>query len=282
MAVQPTHTNSYERVGNHDEDADATPLLIEIDEPPTTKFRGAASRTLGLAAGVIAIGVVALTGVAKTSSVSNSLSFFSTNWYYDDDKYDATSPWQASVYNCSDYDDDDYYTADLCESYDEITCYDYAAGYTPCTSSYWCSTLCGDSCAEGGGALCYYEKISDLRSTCDEVNKIRTAADYSSEHDYQYAPEKAKDVERVMGKSDDDSDDHGCGRHSYCSYCWGFCKEKKMAEYLNVTYAEWDDVPADGIGIYTPNTMKELVENIVTTCDHFGFYTNITGDEATN
>ena len=75
-------------------------------------------------------------------------------------------------------------------------------------------------------------------------------------------------VETGHGLSDD-IEDEGCGRHSYCSECTDFCKEKQMKKYLSNKFGV--DTGA-GAGGYSPSSLKQALENIVETCAYFGMY----------
>eukprot|EP00622_Pseudochattonella_farcimen_P006368 FR742165.1.p1 GENE.FR742165.1~~FR742165.1.p1 ORF type:complete len:194 (+),score=12.61 FR742165.1:64-582(+) len=164
-------------------------------------------------------------------------------------------------------------------------------GTTSCNSSFWCNTFCGESCAESEGGICFYQKLSDLKDTCEKVDEIRRSDDYDPSNDYSDStpapspvpginlpplPEMDAQMDEASpaldtgGRRDgswyhDDLMDKGCGRHTYCQNCWGYCKESKMMLHLEAEY---------GLsGGYSPNTMKETLQNIVATCHYFGFST---------
>jgi hypothetical protein len=156
---------------------------------------------------------------------------------------------------CSEFDDDDTYTADVCSPYDTNTCYGHRKG---CNSSYFCSNLCGDMCSEGAGAICYYEKISHLKETCESAATLRR-----STSDVMGAAPMVQSTTPGDGYGlHDDLRDEGCGMHVFCGYCTGDCATSEVERYLSVTY--------NG-STHQPFIMKEAVEHILDTCRHFGY-----------
>ena len=156
---------------------------------------------------------------------------------------------------CAEFDDDDTYTADVCSPYDTNTCYGHRKG---CNSSYFCSNLCGDMCAEGAGAICYYEKISHLKETCKSAASLLRSTSDSMD----VAPTVQLSTPGDGYGVHDDLRDEGCGMHVFCEYCTGHCATSEMERYLSVTY--------NG-STHQPLAMKEAVEHILDTCRHFGF-----------
>lgn len=107
-------------------------------------------------------------------------------------------------YSCNEYDDDGTFTPELCSGYDWDTCFGGTRGHvnkTNCNSSFWCNTFCADMCTEGAGAMCYYEMLSDLNSTCSRVKRIL--------HSKNYYHRRQKWEEQHLGKTwGDDTDDY--------------------------------------------------------------------------
>lgn len=311
--------------------------LAEIDNDESSNSRGRLVKGLGMLALATAGTAAVMTG-AKSSvgkPLFSMLSAFHTHhnkndkssWYYDDDTYDSHGKYTSEEYACDVYDDDTFYTADLCGQYDYKECYaDSSTGFGSCNESYWCSSLCGDACSEGMGAICFFEKISDLRGTCEEVAgilgfnsteeydalQLQAAADEAQANFDPSIPSgslaKLHDISIPGGDDDtlgpdishggssgssgvddghddvgntwtdddpmavtkdDDLGDSGCGRHSYCEKCKGFCRELKMKQYLAKNF--------DSKGGYSPKAMKQAIISIVDTCTQFGFATRPSG-----
>jgi hypothetical protein len=177
--------------------------------------------------------------------------------------------------SCSEFDDDTTYTADVCSEYDTHQCYTHRR---PCNSSYYCSSLCGDACEVGAGAICYYEKISNLVETCEVVDTLRRERDGATRS--VEGVEGGAEGEVIEGASDeaegalaasiepgegyglhDDLRDEGCGMHVYCGYCTGDCATTKMEKYLLNNF---------GGTTHQPFAVKEAVEHMLETCRHFG------------
>eukprot|EP00615_Pteridomonas_danica_P015154 CAMPEP_0114408400 /NCGR_PEP_ID=MMETSP0102-20121206/22667_1 /TAXON_ID=38822 ORGANISM="Pteridomonas danica, Strain PT" /NCGR_SAMPLE_ID=MMETSP0102 /ASSEMBLY_ACC=CAM_ASM_000212 /LENGTH=270 /DNA_ID=CAMNT_0001575355 /DNA_START=19 /DNA_END=831 /DNA_ORIENTATION=- len=164
------------------------------------------------------------------------------------------------VFHCYDYDDDTIFTSSLCSQFDAAVCF---TATDACTSDYWCNTLCGDMCDEGGGAICFFKKISTIKETCKSVSEI--LADNN-----EIIPEDALETEKELltklpnpnelsGHGIDSSlFDDGCGRHAYCTYCTNDCGD--VASYIHDTY-DIVDIP----------TIHTAVSNIVKTCIDLGY-----------
>ena len=82
------------------------------------------------------------------------------------------------------------------------------------------------------------EHVSEVAasSSYDDSNSQASGADLSSlaTNDYSTA-DGTWGVESGYGLHDDAADD-GCGRHSFCKYCDGWCKAEKVKTYLQQTY----------------------------------------------
>jgi len=164
----------------------------------------------------------------------------------------GTSDWDE---DCSVYDDDDVFTADVCGGFDWLVCYN---ARTACNSSYYCSEFCGDSCSSGAGAVCLYETVSDMKSSCAKLAELRKATGDS--HD-----KTGGDSSSGQGEGyglHDDLPDEGCGMHAYCEHCTSDCKSAKMSTYLR---AKFDMAP------WQPNAIKEAVEDMPKLCEYFGY-----------
>ena len=75
---------------------------------------------------------------------------------YEDDDHTYEVFAGDNYHECLYYDDDTVYVANVCEKYDKKTCFDDT---DPCSDNYWCDILCGSSCDEGEGAICYIETL---------------------------------------------------------------------------------------------------------------------------
>mmetsp|Transcript_5374 Transcript_5374/g.10924 ORF Transcript_5374/g.10924 Transcript_5374/m.10924 type:complete len:345 (-) Transcript_5374:170-1204(-) len=163
-------------------DTDRHTPMANIDDATDAASRSKLLKTLGLVA-LVAVGTAGVTMSLSGSARATVASLSSADtWYYDDDQYASSKPWAEESYECKNYKDDDYYTADLCGNYDSVECYEgtFESGNLACNSSYWCSELCGDYCSEGAGAICFFQKLSDLKETCQRVAEIRASDDYET------------------------------------------------------------------------------------------------------
>merc|ERR1712034_199468 len=128
-----------------------------------------------------------------------------------------------------------------------------------------------------------YEKLSDLKSTCQAVKNIierERLSQADSQDNYKSWKESlaggtqqtTEDRERaVMGGVGrgygihDDIDDLGCGVHSYCSYCIDDCSGDKMANYIVNNY----DYHGEGDIGMTVTGAKLAVVFLDRTCEDF-------------
>ena len=158
-------------------------------------------------------------------------------------------------------------------------------------------------CTEGAGAICFFERISDLKNTCEEVSTLRHAEvtllgsesleafgdigipnaeddtlgpdvtsgfgdDVTDDHNSGHLGKDSNAHKKEKGHGtfvDDDLADSGCGRHSYCEKCTGYCKEQAMKHYLESNFG--------ATGGYSPKALKMAVVRIIDTCKEFGFDT---------
>jgi len=90
----------------------------------------------------------------------------------------------GTKFNCTIYDDDFFYTAAVCGQFDSVLCDgtddDVMAMTTTtddfstasCFGSYWCNVFCSTACDAGEGAICMYDLVSDLATTCAKVASL--------------------------------------------------------------------------------------------------------------
>jgi len=167
---------------------------------------------------------------------------------WDDDKYGARPRYVEEPYNCTDYDDDEFYTPDICSNFDYSTCFSTISEVEGCTSSFWCNKLCGDMCNDGAGAICFFEKISDMKDTCVMVANLRAtqnvsynpyapgnrSAAWSTLHGYFYDDEGAlldvDDMGRPIYVDDIAEDTDSEETTSSHSSCGKGCSTEAMAQ----------------------------------------------------
>ena len=87
-------------------------------------------------------------------------------------------------------------------------------------------------CAEGAGAICYYEKISHLKETCKSAASLLRSTSDSMD----VAPTVQLSTLGDGYGVHDDLRDEGCGMHVFCGYCTGDCATSEVERYLSVTY----------------------------------------------
>ena len=128
--------------------------------------------------------------------------------------FSTVGPYVSEEYNCTDYDDDTYFTPDVCSGYDYSTCYGDNSIVSNCVDSFWCNKLCGDMCDEGAGAICFFQKISDLQTTCSTVANLRATQNQTTNPwspDGLSAPaERAAEEKETEEKKEKTSCGKGC------------------------------------------------------------------------
>lgn len=162
--------------------------------PPTTRRRdGLGMRiVMKLAVAVAASTLVVLGLGSKTSSrdpPKQHPRFVGAEWV-------ANEPWS-------------------CRDYYEVTeaCTDTKLCDAHCTSP-WCASLCGDACAKGRGAVCAYERLSDLATTCAAVEATMV------KNGTTVARELSRgDLDKCWPEVDDAR--RACEHHAWCAYCRG-------------------------------------------------------------
>merc|ERR1719231_623610 len=160
---------AYQKVSEAEEgalDLEQSTPLTQIDGDADSSNAVVRTRLLK-AVGLVALAATGVAAVVMRAPSASSAMSFMTNWYYDDDSVYAPDmgkrgSWAVESYDCTEYD------------YDE--CFQGGTGaHDSCNSSYWCTALCGDMCEEGAGAICFFDKISDLKGTCEQVAALRHA-----------------------------------------------------------------------------------------------------------
>lgn len=187
---------------------------------------------------------------------------------------------------CDEYDDDTVFNYTLCHEKDAVMC--GLSGDDDdfrCMESHWCSILCGESCLESKGALCFYDTLVDMKSTCSKVNDIiaSEAEDIKTRHQ-SVAGDNLRirsfgDVHSVgVGLGEGygphfDVSDLGCGTHAFCEYCSDDCNSTKMSvfaeQYVGLELASQ----------INPQYAKYIIINIEAACDYFGFLVSAEGQD---
>lgn len=131
---------------------------------------------------------------------------------------------------CADFDDEQAISPEECGFVDEMMCKDHCV-------SRWCQDLCEQSCAKGEGALCAYKLLSDLATTCNEVQRVMLSRNLTIASELELAAQSHAVVRdkcrpladtRVENPRKDELIDprnkNGypmCDHHAWCSFCAG-------------------------------------------------------------
>ena len=247
-------------------------------EPATGRKRALGLGALVLLAGCGVVGAKSLDLIGGAGAGSGGAATQLTKV----DMYDSVAQ------TCDDYDDDVVFTYELCGSNDAGMC-----GITGddddvnCMENEWCSKLCGEDCSNGEGALCFFETLSDLTTTCEG---IRSGANNVKQDDSKKSLMKAasaqasasralsttkgsssskksqKSVHR-LGKGHGphyEVSDYGCGTHAFCEHCTGSCASERLSRYATETHG----LPPNSN--LNPYYAKLLIMNIEETCEFYG------------
>lgn len=162
-----------------------------------------------------------------------------------------------SDFSCYEYDDDTTFTAAVCSEYDYKQCF---KTNNACVEDEWCNAMCGESCDEGAGAICYFELFSDMATTCDRVFLLMGDEDFMAK-----VPPRDVTVpktEELTGYGLDTSiTDLGCARHSFCTYCNGDCTDTVMGYIREMR------------GTVSIKYLKDAMCGIIETCTNLGYLT---------
>ena len=206
----------------------------------------------------------------------------------DDHTYEFWSG--GTFHECLEFDDDEYFTSAVCGGYDEVPCFvDSPPAGDACVNSSWCDYFCGDMCALGEGALCFFNKLDNLTNTCKTVKEIIKGSIVTTDTTTDTktvtsaaaaaAPAALKrsglynegNAMELLGYGlHDDAPDDGCWAHSYCRFCTSdFCRDE-MSDYLVTLYGNaWEGASV--------TDFKYGVEHINATCIEFGY--DVYGDD---
>ena len=270
---------------------ESSPLSVSIDATSTGRSADAhaapssSERVVGWARKrpLAGVGVVALLGglglVARTRLATST---YAAGGAAGDgvELYDKGFVYQNVTQFCNQYDDDSVFDASLCEDNDAGMCGTIGTvTNTTCIGSYWCDELCGDECYAGEGAVCFYDKLTNLADTCTEVKAIMDDADAGTLAAIQ-ADEGAKasieeatanmaqraQKERLEGYGPhDDVSDLGCGTHAWCEYCSGDCNSTAMSKFAK---EHFDLLPHSNLN---PTYAKYTLMNIISACEYFDY-----------
>lgn len=164
---------------------------------PPTRRDGLGMRIVMKLAVAIAASTLILLGLgwrAPTDPSPQNSRFVSAEWV-------ANEPW-----SCRDYED---VSSVSCALADREVCDAH------CTSP-WCASLCGDACADGRGAMCAYERLSDLATTCAAVEATMVKNGTTVARELR----AAGDLDECRPTADVD-DARRCDHHAWCGHCRG-------------------------------------------------------------
>eukprot|EP00622_Pseudochattonella_farcimen_P004099 FR739416.1.p1 GENE.FR739416.1~~FR739416.1.p1 ORF type:complete len:272 (+),score=28.83 FR739416.1:41-817(+) len=251
--------------------------------PGKTRVGGGAGRAVSISLVAIAavVGTVLVAG-SKIHSGRLGANWGTTSSETSLEEAAAEDSWFQE--DCADY-DDSVYTEAVCGNFDSKQCHmnNTHTRTISCTESYWCNVLCGNMCANGGGAICFYNIMSDLHATCKSVKLTMKSLEHEAALASFMAQAPPAHIQALLEASEpdtssdvdvtktpwsktglnDDMNDEGCGRHSYCNFCADDCLSDSLQTYLKQKYGTKN--------VYNPSVMKKAVIQIEETCSYFGY-----------